>query len=235
LDLSMKSYRNFLAKINNAGVRKFYRYEAALAVEPIYLFLQREGRKLVGLLLDIGCGSKPYRECFTESVHYYGIDFRGNQADIWADINLLPVTAGKADIVLCNQVLEHVAYPERVIAEIARALKPSGCLILSIPQMGRLHGEPEDYFRFTKWGIQRILKDHDFDIMLLEEHGGFFRALGSHTAFFICEKFGRHQALWRNLVIAPLIGLSRWMDRRFYWTQDTLGYNVLAIKRINNG
>lgn len=231
----MKSYNSFLKEIKNRNVRKFYRYEGALAIEPIFLFMKREGQKLSGLLLDIGCGSKPYKACFNEAVHYYGIDFRGNAADVWGNINCLPVASQKVDIILCNQVLEHVAYPERAIAEIARILKPSGCLILSLPQMGRLHGEPEDFYRFTRWGIQKVLEEYGFDILLMEEHGGFFRAMGSHTAFFLSERFVRQRTLLRRFVIAPLVLFCRWMDRRLYWTKDTLGYNVLAIKKVING
>lgn len=57
-----------------------------------------------------------------------------------ADAAALPVPDGCADAVLLLDVIEHVASPERVIAEAHRVLGPSGTVIVSVPHDGPLRG-----------------------------------------------------------------------------------------------
>ena len=138
-----------------------------------------------------------------------------------------------ADYALCNQVIEHDPEPDKVIKEIYRVLKTGGVLFLTAPQMGRLHGEPYDYYRFTKWGLKHILEKAGFQIVLMEAHGGFFRALGSHINFLLAEKGFKNKIL-RFLLRAFVIRLNNilfpFLDHIIKFKKDTLGYNVKAIK-----
>jgi SAM-dependent methyltransferase len=52
-----------------------------------------------------------------------------------SDAECLPYRSGSFDVALCLQLLEHTPYPENVIAEIARVLKPGGILFLSAPNL----------------------------------------------------------------------------------------------------
>jgi len=45
----------------------------------------------------------------------------------------IPVADGAFDAVVCTEVIEHAPYPDRVIGEIARVLKPGGILVLTFP------------------------------------------------------------------------------------------------------
>ena len=53
-----------------------------------------------------------------------------------ADLGELPIPAGCADTVLLLDVIEHVAEPERALAEAHRVLAPGGALIISVPHRG---------------------------------------------------------------------------------------------------
>jgi len=45
----------------------------------------------------------------------------------------LPFCDEAFDIVICEQVLEHLAHPENTLLEIGRVLRPGGLLILGVP------------------------------------------------------------------------------------------------------
>lgn len=52
-----------------------------------------------------------------------------------SDAESLPFGTGVFDVALCLQLLEHTPYPEKVVGEIARVLRPGGYLFLSAPNM----------------------------------------------------------------------------------------------------
>jgi len=51
------------------------------------------------------------------------------------DAEALPFRDAAADLALCLQLIEHTPFPEKVIAEISRVLRPGGYLFLSAPNM----------------------------------------------------------------------------------------------------
>lgn len=52
-----------------------------------------------------------------------------------SDAECLPVRNSAFDVVLCLQVMEHTPNPEKIVAEIARVLRPGGSLFLSAPNL----------------------------------------------------------------------------------------------------
>lgn len=52
-----------------------------------------------------------------------------------SDAESLPLKDGFFDVAICLQVLEHTPFPERIVAEIARVLRPGGYLFLAAPNM----------------------------------------------------------------------------------------------------
>ncbi len=62
------------------------------------------------------------------------------------------------DFVILDEILEHVKKPWVAIGEIYQILKPGGCLITSSPFLIAIHKVPNDYWRFTKEGIEVLLE-----------------------------------------------------------------------------
>ena len=215
-------------------MRQFYKYEGKLATYPIIEFVAKYSNRCQGKLVDIGCGNKPYMDYFTRVDKVFGLDIGDKAADVIANAKFLPVKGNSIDVVLCSQVIEHESEPEKIIAEIPRILKEGGVLILSAPQMGRLHGEPHDYFRYTRWGLKYLLESNGMKIEVIEPHGGIFRSLGSHLDFFIIDYFGKTTFL-RTLLRYTVININNFifdfLDKLLYWEKDTLGYNVIARKQ----
>lgn len=127
-----------------------------------------------GKLLDVGCGTKPYRDYFNVS-NYVGLDIDSEEnrargtADFLYDGSGFPFDNAEFDWVLCNQVFEHVFNPKIFLAEIQRVLKPGGMLLLTMPFVWDEHEQPYDYGRYTSFGLNSLLEDAGFRILRHEK------------------------------------------------------------------
>lgn len=108
--------------------------------------------------LEIGSfGSPSYARYFPNKI---GVDIRpGNGVDVVANVYNLPFKEGEFDVVLCMTVLEHLEDPTRAIKEMRRVLKVGGRIIVSVPFMFPMHDVPGDYWRFTKFGLQKLFSE----------------------------------------------------------------------------
>jgi SAM-dependent methyltransferase len=66
------------------------------------------------------------------------------------------------DVVICEQVIEHVPDPSRAAANLAGLCQPGGHVIVSTPFLIRVHELPAfglaDYWRFTPRGLRTLLE-----------------------------------------------------------------------------
>jgi SAM-dependent methyltransferase len=76
-------------------------------------------------------------------------------ADLTED-NSNKIPAGRFDIVLCTEVLEHVLQPFDAVKEIHRILKPGGVALITTPYNFRIHGPLPDCWRFTEHGLRAL-------------------------------------------------------------------------------
>jgi SAM-dependent methyltransferase len=142
--------------------------------------ISRDGARLTGRLLDVGCGNQPYRPYLKAVAHYIGLDYPptqgaphpGARPQVHGDARTLPFADRSFDGVLCSQVLEHVDRPEAVVREMGRVLKPGGMGLISIPFFYNLHMEPHDYFRFSPYGIRDLLARNGLVVRQLRGQGG---------------------------------------------------------------
>lgn len=161
-----------------ARARQFNPGIAGIAVTPFFLARRALWNNLVdvskcvsGRLLDVGCGTMPYRSLFSVQ-HYVGLEIDSEQArtrnvaDFFYDGTTFPFESDRFDGVLCNQVLEHVFNPIEFLSEIHRVLKPDGTLILTVPFVWDEHEQPFDYARYTSFGLSHLLKKAGFHIQI---------------------------------------------------------------------
>lgn len=136
---------------------------------------------LEGTLLDLGCGEMPYKHYILSNSKvekYIGLDIenptyqKNTKPDLFWDGNKIPLENDSVDCVLATEFFEHVPYPEKILAEVKRVLKPGGLLLLTVPFIWPLHTMPYDEYRYTPFSLERILKNSGFDDINIKALGG---------------------------------------------------------------
>jgi SAM-dependent methyltransferase len=141
-----------------------------------------------GVLLDVGCGNKPFARWFRGHVTaYLGTDLAASpylgaaRPEVFARGERLPFRAGSIDTVLGLSMLDHLPEPSRLLEEARRVLRPGGILLLEFPQMVPLHDEPHDYFRYTRHGAAWLLERSGFELLDVIPIGGLMTRVGLTT------------------------------------------------------
>lgn len=144
-----------------------------------------------GSILDIGCGQKPYKYLFKTADKYLGIDFKnysinkdfkGEGPDLYfADNYLKTLSLDLADESFDNsvsfQVFEHHKDPAKMISEMVRITKRGGYIMISAPFLAGIHEEPNDYQRFTKYGLIELFRRNNCRVVEIREQGSLFSTI----------------------------------------------------------
>lgn len=91
---------------------------------------------------------------YTLNTHTYDTSFAQVRPSILGDIQQLPFKDGSIQTIICTEVLEHVPYLFRAVAEIQRVLAPGGTVFVAAPFMWPTHDtlEYQDFWRITEQG-----------------------------------------------------------------------------------
>lgn len=180
IDALKKYYRRqqFNPGVGGAWLNPFY-----FARKELFREVSRLAPALRGRLLDVGCGTKPYRHLFTGAEEYVGLEYdspasrAAGHADCFYDGTVFPLADASCDGVVCNQVLEHVFNPREFLREIARVLKPGGGLLLTVPFVWDEHEQPHDCARYTCFGVRELLERGGFVVHELRKTNADARVL----------------------------------------------------------
>jgi len=124
-----------------------------------------QGTENDSVVLDIGAGSGHFRKLFMRYKKYITIDFYPYQGiTIIADFTKkIPLKSGTANIVLLSNVLEHTPEPAFLLNECNRLLAPKeNRLIILVPFIIKIHQAPYDFYRYTSFALERLLKKAGF-------------------------------------------------------------------------
>jgi SAM-dependent methyltransferase len=156
--------------------------------------------------------------------------------DFVSDAHYIPLEDNAFDTLICTEVLEHIAEPQQVVSELSRILRPKGHLILSVPFLVPVHGDPFDFQRFTDQGLRRIFNDHGFRIISLHAMGLFFTVLVDIIRFPISkiELTSLRWCLGFPLIITATFLLAlekmKFVNQNPLLRSYTTGYFVIACK-----
>ena len=227
----------------------FYRSPASAFYNYHFYRLQRFVRRLSETvqpdqtLLDVGAGDCQYKPYFAGRCKYIsqyvgGKDdnFTYDQIDIRSEVYEIPLPNESVDLILCTQVLEHLKYPTRALQEMNRLLKPGGRLYLTVPFASEEHMMPYDYFRYTRFSLDFLMREHGFNPLLIDPQGGRFITMGKNIKDLVpllaLGRPGLQKILY--LIQAPLVipmmlvlFVVDGLDKGKFMTQN---YDVIAEK-----
>jgi SAM-dependent methyltransferase len=140
------------------------RVTGKLTRPPLERFLRRHATQ--ALTLDLGSSAGFYAALFPRRV---ALDIRrGQGVAVVGDALDLCFAEATFDTVLCTEVLEHLPDPQRGIDEMLRVLRDGGTLLLTTRFLFPIHDAPGDYFRYTRFGLQHLLRRFE-DVEIVEE------------------------------------------------------------------
>jgi SAM-dependent methyltransferase len=138
-----------------------------LGIEPrqwARVVMDRETRRFVGSL-DVG--------------RLDALEVSGTADSVWAtsgfasyrvanDICERPLATEAFDVVIAEQVFEHVLWPYRAARHVWEMLRPGGVFIVTTPFLVRIHGFPIDCSRWTPLGMKHLLAEAGFPLDEIE-------------------------------------------------------------------
>lgn len=193
--------------------------------------------RLSGLVLDLGCGDVSYLSPMNH-LRVVRVDIHANLGvEVVADAHQLPFGDGSFDVVLAIEMLEHLMEPWRAVEEIKRVVRPGGTCVLSTRFYYPIHGAPDDYFRFTEFGLRHLFAK--WEILLLKSDTNLLASLvifGEYAAeelsYHVLRRVVR-KALWRPLRRLYLMLHALRLGRIKPSSVAPSGYHLVARKPLS--
>lgn len=184
------------------------------------------------VVLNLGSGVKRISKYVlnVDIVKYEGVD-------IAADILNLPFEKESVDMIIFEDVLEHIDSPDLAMNEIKRVLKIGGMLYLSVPFIFQYHGSPQDYYRWTHMGVRKITEGY-MEIELGVRHGPTSAmALAVISWLSILLSFGSQKIysiffILFTIILAPWCHIIDPVLSRFFTAKNMAGGFYFIGKKI---
>ena len=169
-------------------------------------------------VLDVGCGVKPYYPFFADTAsEYVGLDVVANPAaDVIGPVEAMPVADASFDVVLCNQVLEHSEDPAQAVRELRRVVAPGGRVLASTHGVQVYHPSPDDYWRWTHAGLERLFAQNgDWSALTVRPASGTAACISMIVSMYVDLLARRARAAPAGgAVVAGLNRAGEALDRR---------------------
>ncbi len=163
---------------------------------------------------------------------------KGEGIDLVGSVEAIPCESNFFDLVITQEVLEHVKSPHLAIQEIFRVLKPNGVAYIQLPFIIGYHPCPNDYWRFTHEGIVELVESEGFEVtnvgLTVGPAVGFYRVVVEFFAIFMSTFIGglyKPSKLVFSLLLYPIKWLDPLMRRSREMHRISGGFFVVCQKR----
>jgi len=195
-------------------------------------------------VLDVGGGRGDFKPIFARQ-SYLGLDiYPYPETDLAVDlIKECPFKDGSFDLIVLANVIEHVYDYRALMARAAKLLKPGGALLVTVPFMLKVHQEPVDFHRYTRYALTQLAAELGLVVEIMD---GYYNPLGlldegiGNAWQFGLPKLTGLKLLWAkaNLVLTQKIsnmlkktlGDGYIADAAVDKNPNVLGYQILLRK-----
>jgi len=167
-----------------------------------------------GVLVDLGTGASQFRSLTDRFRLLVGVDFYPyERAVVVADISKpLPFRDQCCDIIFLSNVLDHLSHPRECLAECRRILRPGGRIVGTVAFLLHVNQMPYDFFRYTGFGLERMLAEAGFTAIRVEPLGApadVYRTVQRH---FFHLLFASSLASWARFASRGAWAATRMLD-----------------------
>ena len=151
--------------------------------------------------------------------------------DFVMDVTNLGFSDNSFDYIFMLEVLEHVTEPSDAMSEIYRCLKPGGKLFMSTPFIFGIHDAPNDYYRYTKFGLKYLARKFQ-DIEIQERNSYIFAVCVLPVRLLMARTvFGKVMGLVFLVAITVLLPIIYLVSLLVRSDQVTTGYTATCTKK----
>lgn len=157
-----------------------------------------------------------------------------DNTDVAGDGEHLPFREAVFDGVLLDAVIEHLAHPQRVVAEVHRVLKPGGVVLAHVPFLYPFHAAPHDYQRYTPMGLRMLFEEFEILEAGTDRRPGraVLEVLTAYAAGFSDNRNVSYALRWLTAwAWQPVKWLDGWLSKRAKADYVTASSSILARKR----
>jgi SAM-dependent methyltransferase len=164
-------------------------------------------------VLDVGAGRGDFKPIFARQA-YLGLDiYPYPEIDLAVDlIEECPFKDSSFDLVVLANVIEHVYEYRSLMARVAKLLKPGGRVLVTVPFLLKVHQEPVDYHRYTRYALSQLAAELGLEVEILD---GYYNPMG-----LLDEGIGN---AWE-------VGLPKLKGLQLYWAKT----NLVITQKISN-
>lgn len=220
--------------------------DLAYSIRRYYVdeFYSRHARDLSSEALVLDVGGKKIRKRGQFDIEKYNLKKvvyvnlnPDTQPDVIAEAENLPFEDRAFNVVICSEMLEHIQNPPRAIAEIYRVLDNHGIALICVPFLFRIHGDPQDFGRYTDCYWSAILQESGFKKIVLEKQGLFYSVMADFSKqYFYNLGFPRRFSKLMQIFFPHFLKWSLQQEQKSevqtnsFLSSFTTGFGIVATK-----